>query len=75
MIIPPEEYPFGTPMRVIVNAAGDRPPLAGVVRVIVVLVDFSDQKFAATNTPAHFDELSSRRESCRPRVCGSISAM
>ena len=57
MIIPPEEYPFGTPMRAIRNAAADRAPLAGVVRVIVVLVNFSDKQMGAAHTAAHFNDL------------------
>jgi immune inhibitor A len=43
VIIPPEEFPFGTPVERIRRAAADRAPLRGTVRVIVVLVQFSDK--------------------------------
>jgi len=55
IIIPPEEFPLGTPMSTMRAAAADRAPLAGVVRVIVVLVDFSDKHM--TQTAAHFQQL------------------
>jgi immune inhibitor A len=55
MIIPPDEYPLGTPMRTIRSGAAERAPLAGVVRVIVVLVNFTDKQM--TNTAAHFNDL------------------
>lgn len=35
----------------------DRAPLRGAVRVIVVLVDFADKKFTATQTKEHFNKL------------------
>ena len=46
VIIPPDEFPLGTPMSVIRDAALERAPLRGVLRVIVVLVDFSDAHMA-----------------------------
>lgn len=55
MIVPADEYPFGTPDLVIRTAAADRAPLRGTVRVIVVLVDFSDKNMAATQQ--HFRDL------------------
>jgi len=55
VIIPPQEFPVGTPMSAIQSAAADRAPLRGTVRVIVVLVDFSDKHMAATK--AHFHDL------------------
>ena len=55
MIIPPEEFPLGTPFSVIRSAAADRAPLRGVLRVIVVLVDFSD--LAMAQTQAHYRDL------------------
>lgn len=55
VIIPPEEFPAGTPASLIRQAAADRAPLRGSVRVIVVLVDFSDATMAATAD--HFREL------------------
>jgi immune inhibitor A len=55
VIRPPEDYPLGTAPSVIANAAADRAPLRGTVRVIVVLVDFSDH--AMTQTEAHYRNL------------------
>jgi immune inhibitor A len=55
MIIPPDQYPLGTPLSVIRSAAAQRTPLRGVLRVIVVLVDFSDK--AMTQPPTHFQDL------------------
>ncbi len=55
VIIPPDEFPAGTPSALIRAAAAERAPLRGAVRVIVVLVDFSDKKMQATT--AHFEEL------------------
>jgi len=55
VIIPPESYPVGTSLARIRNAAADRAPLRGTVRVAVVLVDFSDKAMAAST--AHFQDL------------------
>lgn len=55
LIIPGTEFPLGTPPSVIRNAAADRAPLRGTVRVVVVLVDFADRQMSATK--AHFEEL------------------
>ncbi len=55
VIIPPSEFPFGTPIETIRRAALDRAPLRGTVRVIVVLVQFSDK--AMTNAASHFKDL------------------
>jgi immune inhibitor A len=55
VIIPPEEYPLGTAEAVIRAAAADRAPLRGTLRVIVVLVDFSDRAINATAD--HFRDL------------------
>lgn len=55
MIVPAEEFPLGTPFSVIRSAAADRAPLRGVLRVIVVLIDFSD--LAMTKTQAHYRDL------------------
>ena len=54
-IVPPDEFPIGTPLETIASAAADRAPLRGTVRVIVVLVEFSDQAIGAT--PEHFRDL------------------
>lgn len=55
LIFPPDVFPLGTPLSAIRNAALERAPLRGVVRVIVVLVDFSDKHM--TQTQAHFRDL------------------
>ena len=54
-IFPPEDYPLGASPSMIRSAAAERAPLRGTVRVIVVLVDFSDKPMA--QTVAHFDQL------------------
>ena len=55
VIIPPETFPVGTSPSVIRSAAADRAPLRGTLRVIVVLVDFSDKHM--TQTQQHFRDL------------------
>ncbi|HKP05468.1 MAG TPA: M6 family metalloprotease domain-containing protein [Chthoniobacterales bacterium] len=55
MIVPPDEYPLGTPLRAIRSGAAERAPLAGVVRVIVVLVNFPDKQMS--HSAAHFNDL------------------
>jgi immune inhibitor A len=55
VIIPPEDFPAGTSYSTIRSAGADRAPLRGAVRVIVILVDFSDK--AMTQTMAHFNDL------------------
>src|SRR4051794_12186783 len=55
VIVPPEQFPVGTPVSLIARAAADRAPLRGTVRVAVVLVDFSDKVMSATT--AQLEEL------------------
>ena len=55
VIIPPDSFPLGTSPSVIRSAAADRAPLRGTLRVIVVLVDFSDKHMAQTQQ--HFRDL------------------
>lgn len=55
VIYPEDFFPVGTPMNIIRSSARNRAPLRGNVRVVVVLVDFSDQEMAAS--PEHFDDL------------------
>lgn len=55
VIIPPEAFPVGTQLATIRNAAADRAPLRGTVRVAVVLVDFSDK--AMTQSASHTQDL------------------
>src|SRR4051812_43164631 len=44
-ILPPSAFPPGTPHRRVRSAAADRSPLRGDVRVVVVLIDFTDKRF------------------------------
>ncbi|WP_084579253.1 M6 family metalloprotease domain-containing protein [Sphingomonas azotifigens] len=55
VIVPPDAFPLGTAPSVIRSAAADRAPLRGTLRVIVVLVDFSDKHM--TQNQAHFRDL------------------
>lgn len=56
VIIPPEEFAAGTAPSIIRSAAARvTGPLRGVVRVIVVLVDFSDKPM--TQTRQHYQDL------------------
>ena len=55
VIIPGSEYPLGTPLATVRRAAASRAPLRGAVRVIVVLVDFTDAPM--TTPPGHFNDL------------------
>lgn len=55
VILPPEEFQLGAPLRAVRAAAAERQPLRGKLKVIVVLVEFSDQKM--TNDKAHFQDL------------------
>lgn len=57
VIIPPEEFPLGTAPSTIRAAAVARPtgPLRGVLRVIVVLVEFPDKPMMQTRK--HYEDL------------------
>jgi immune inhibitor A len=55
LIFPGDHYPLGTSARTVKSGALDRAPLRGTVRVIVVLVDFSDKPM--TQTKKHFEDL------------------
>lgn len=55
LIYPGTMFPVGTTASIARNAAASRAPLRGTVRVIVVLVDFSDKTMAASK--AHFEDL------------------
>jgi immune inhibitor A len=54
-ILPPAAYPLGTTPETIRNAALERAPLRGAVRVIVVLVEFSDRKLG--QPASHYTDL------------------
>jgi immune inhibitor A len=55
MILPPDAVPPGTPLSAVRSAAADRAPLRGKVRVVVVLVEFSDRPFG--QPASRFEEL------------------
>ncbi len=55
LIIPGSQFPLGTSIDRVRSAAAERAPLRGTVRVVVVLVDFSDQQMGQTAT--HFEQL------------------
>ncbi len=55
VIVPPDQFPVGTPYGSIRAAAAERAPLRGAVRVIVVLVQFSDRPLG--QSAAHFNDL------------------
>ncbi|MGB9374830.1 MAG: M6 family metalloprotease domain-containing protein [Jiangellales bacterium] len=55
LIIPGSHFPLGTSVDQVRSAAADRSPLHGTLRVIVVLVDFSDREMEQTQD--HFDDL------------------
>jgi immune inhibitor A len=55
LIYPGTMFPVGTTAAVARTAAANRAPLRGTVRVIVVLVDFSDKAMVATKS--HFEDL------------------
>jgi immune inhibitor A len=55
VIVPPDAYALGTPLSAIRSAAADRAPLRGTVRVVVVLVDFTDRNMTAAQQ--HFHDL------------------
>lgn len=55
LIVPGDLLPLGTTERVARSTAADRAPLRGTVRVVIVLVDFSDQAMALP--ASHFRDL------------------
>lgn len=56
VILPGDHFPVGTPLAVVRSAALER-SLRGSVRVVVVLVEFTDRKFDPRHGAAHFNEL------------------
>ena len=54
-IIPAHRFPLGTPGLRVRRAAAERAPLRGTVRVVVVLVDFSDKQM--TRAASEFEKL------------------
>lgn len=57
LIVPGNHFPLGTPSRVIRGAAAERAPLRGTLRVIVVLVDFSDKVMDGAAVKPYFENL------------------
>lgn len=55
LIIPGTMFPLGTPLERVRSAALERAPLVGTVRVIIVLVEFTDQ--ALSHTAQQFNDL------------------
>jgi immune inhibitor A len=55
LIYPGTMFPVGTSAEMARSAALNRAPLSGTVRIIVILVDFSDK--VMTQTKAHFEDL------------------
>jgi len=55
LIYPGTMFPVGTSAELARSAAANRAPLSGTVRVIVVLVDFSDKVMATSQ--AHYNDL------------------
>jgi immune inhibitor A len=54
-IIPPDQFPLGTPGRHITRAAAQRAPLRGTLRIVIVLVQFPDKQL--THDADHFRQL------------------
>jgi len=57
LILPGNYFPLDTPVERVRNAAAERAPLRGALRVIVVLAEFPDKKMTAAHTRAHFQDL------------------
>ena len=65
VILPPSAFPPGTSARRVRHAAADRAPLRGTVRVVVVLVEFSDKTFEE-GQPERFRDLFFSTAWCPP---------
>jgi immune inhibitor A len=57
LVIPPSYFSPSASPHAIRSAAAQRAPIHGILRVAVILVDFSDQPFDAANDVAHFEQL------------------
>jgi len=57
LILPGNYFPIETPLERVRNAASERAPLRGALRVIVVLVEFPDWKMDQQNDRAHFQQV------------------
>ncbi|WP_420130195.1 M6 family metalloprotease domain-containing protein [Longimicrobium sp.] len=57
IIVPGDHFPAGTSLEVVRSTALERAPLRGSVRVVVVLVEFSDRQFDTRHGANHFEEL------------------
>ena len=72
LIIPGSYFPLGTSVDRVRSAAADRAPLHGSLKVIVVLVDFSDKAMTADQGPLRGAVLLDR-VSCRTAASASTS--
>lgn len=57
LIIPGDQFPLGTSAERVGREAAARAPLAGTVRVVVVLVAFDDRGFDEAHDAGHFRDL------------------
>lgn len=57
LIIPGDHFEPGTPLQRVRNAAAERAPLRGTVRVVVVLAEFEDLKIKAAHNKKHFEDI------------------
>jgi len=55
LIYPGVSFPLGTAALAVSRAAAERAPLRGLIRVVVVLVQFSDRAFAQNNQ--HYEDM------------------
>lgn len=55
LIYPGDTFPLGTPVRVVREAALERAPIRGTVRVVVALAQFNDRMFALGQD--HYEKL------------------
>ena len=57
LTIPGNYFPLGTSLEMVRHAAVERAPLRGSVRVVVVLVDFTDHRMDPAHDRRHFTDL------------------
>jgi immune inhibitor A len=57
LIYPGNFFPLGTSADRVRGVAAERAPARGTVNVVVVLVDFSDEQFAANHDQAYYNDL------------------
>lgn len=57
LIVPGSYFPLGTPLAAVRSEAASRAPLRGALRVVIVLVDFSDRPMGHGHDRRHFEDL------------------